>query len=79
MSGYIALAFTSSFGQPLLLVALITTVGGFAVDRAIAGRNRYRWVWNVLALCYLIFAIVDIVFLSGLTLGITGPNPPDRT
>jgi len=69
ISGYVALALTREFGPILLIIALLTTVVGFAVDRFAKGRRWYRWLWNVLALCYMVFLVVDLAVLSEQVIG----------
>jgi len=69
MSGYVALALTREFGPILLIIALLTTLAGFAVDRFAEDRRWYRWLWNVLALCYMFFLVVDLAVLSELVIG----------
>ncbi len=69
MSGFVALALTREFGLILFIIALLSTVAGFAVDRFAKDRRWYRWLWNVLALCYMLFLVVDLTILSQLVVG----------
>ncbi|HYL81649.1 MAG TPA: DUF3488 and transglutaminase-like domain-containing protein [Candidatus Acidoferrum sp.] len=59
-----ALYLTQTLGWPVFVTVLLVSLGGWWADRLRAAIPHYRQFWDALTAAFLLFAVLDLVFLA---------------